>query len=68
MKISAVIIAYNEEANIADAIGSVSFADEIVVVDSNSSDRTTEIAEKDAGTAARSTSLSNFKAMRKSEN
>ena len=45
MKISAVIIAFNEEANIADAIESVSFADEIVVVDSNSSDRTTEIAE-----------------------
>ena len=44
MKISACIIAYNEEKNIADAVKSVSWADEILVVDSNSADRTTEIA------------------------
>ena len=45
MKISAVIITLNEERNIADAIGSVDWADEIVVVDSGSEDRTREIAE-----------------------
>jgi glycosyltransferase involved in cell wall biosynthesis len=45
MKISAVIIAFNEEEKIADAIKSVGWADEIVVVDSESTDRTRDIAE-----------------------
>lgn len=45
MKISAVIIAGNEEAKIGDAIRSVDWADEVLVVDSESSDRTAEIAE-----------------------
>jgi glycosyltransferase involved in cell wall biosynthesis len=43
-KISAYIICYNEERNIADAVKSVLWADEVVVVDSFSSDRTAEIA------------------------
>ncbi len=46
MKISAVIITYNEEKNIEDAIRSVSWADEIVVVDSESTDRTRDLAEE----------------------
>ncbi len=46
MKISATIITFNEAANIADAILSLSWADEIVVVDSESTDKTFEIAEK----------------------
>ncbi len=45
MKISAVIIAFNEQKNIAEALESVAWADEIIVVDSESSDRTREIAE-----------------------
>jgi glycosyltransferase involved in cell wall biosynthesis len=45
VKISAVIIAFNEERLIADAIASVAWADEILVIDSESSDRTREIAE-----------------------
>jgi len=45
VKISAVIITFNEEANIADAIKSLEWADEIIIVDSESSDRTREIAE-----------------------
>lgn len=44
MKISAAIISYNEEKNIADAIKSVEWADEVIVVDSRSEDRTREIA------------------------
>lgn len=44
-KISAYIISYNEELNIADAVKSVLWADEVVVVDSFSSDRTAEIAD-----------------------
>lgn len=43
--VSAFIIAYNEEEKIADCIRSVSFCDEVVVVDSFSTDRTAEIAE-----------------------
>ncbi len=46
IKLSAVIITYNEERNIARCIESVkSFADEILVVDSNSTDNTVPIAE-----------------------
>lgn len=46
VKISAVIIAFNEEKKIADAIKSVAWADEIIVVDSESTDRTREISEQ----------------------
>jgi len=45
-KISAIIPTLNEEIHIADAIKSVSFADEIIVIDSFSADKTIEIAEK----------------------
>ncbi|QOD61750.1 glycosyltransferase family 2 protein [Polaribacter haliotis] len=45
-KISAIIPTLNEEIHIADAIKSVSFADEIIVIDSFSTDKTVEIAEK----------------------
>ena len=44
MKISATIITFNEEPNIKAACESVAWADEIVVVDSESTDRTREIA------------------------
>lgn len=43
-KISVYIIAYNQEHKIEEAIKSVLWADEIVLVDSNSRDRTAEIA------------------------
>jgi len=45
VKISAVIITFNEESNIEDAIRSVNWADEVLVVDSESTDSTREIAE-----------------------
>jgi len=45
VKISAVIITFNEEKNIGDAIRSLSWADEVIVVDSESTDRTREVAE-----------------------
>jgi glycosyltransferase involved in cell wall biosynthesis len=44
MRISATIVTLNEERNIARAIGSLECADEIVVVDSGSWDRTRAIA------------------------
>ncbi len=46
MKISATIITCNEERNIARAIESLRCCDEILVVDSGSTDRTVEIAQK----------------------
>jgi glycosyltransferase involved in cell wall biosynthesis len=46
MKISATIITFNEERNIPRAIESLRCADEVVVVDSGSTDRTVEIASK----------------------
>ena len=45
-KISAIIPTLNEEIHIAEAIKSVSFADEIIIIDSFSEDKTLEIAEK----------------------
>lgn len=46
MKISAVIITYNEEQNIEACLKSVSFCDEIVVVDSGSADGTLALIKK----------------------
>ena len=46
MKISAAIITFNEERNISRAIESLRCCDEIVVVDSGSTDRTVELAVK----------------------
>ncbi|HBG05007.1 MAG: glycosyl transferase family 2 [Geobacteraceae bacterium GWC2_58_44] len=43
MKITATIITLNEESFIGDCLESLDFADEIIVVDSGSSDRTAEI-------------------------
>lgn len=46
MKISATIIVRNEEDNIANVCETVSWVDEIVIVDSDSSDKTVEIARR----------------------
>jgi glycosyltransferase involved in cell wall biosynthesis len=46
MKITATIITRDEERNIARAIESLRCCDEILIVDSGSTDRTTELAEK----------------------
>src|ERR1041385_3892449 len=47
MKITATVITFNEEHNIARAIESLSsFADEVLVVDSESTDNTVEIARR----------------------
>jgi glycosyltransferase involved in cell wall biosynthesis len=42
--LSLIVITKNEEASVARCLGSLRFADEIIVVDSGSSDRTVEIA------------------------
>lgn len=46
MKLSAVIIARNEEKNITACIKSLGFADEIILMDNNSTDNTAKIAIK----------------------
>lgn len=45
-KISVVISAYNEERKLPACLTSVSFADEIIIVDNQSTDKTSEIAKK----------------------
>src|SRR3974377_1146335 len=45
LTLSVVIITLNEEANLARTLASVAWADEIVVLDSGSTDRTREVAE-----------------------
>lgn len=45
-KITAIIPTLNEEIHIEEAIKSVGFADEIIVIDSYSTDKTLELAEK----------------------
>lgn len=45
-KITAIIPTYNEEHNIDEVIESVLFADEIMIVDSYSTDKTVELARK----------------------
>ena len=45
-KISGVIIAKNEEDMIEEALESISFCDELIVIDNNSKDKTSELAEK----------------------
>lgn len=44
--LSVVVLALNEERNIHDCLSSVGWADEILVVDSGSTDRTAEIARR----------------------
>ncbi len=44
--LSVVISAYNEEAKIKDCLESVNWADEIILIDNSSTDKTVEIAKK----------------------
>ncbi|WP_375237845.1 glycosyltransferase, partial [Aurantibacter sp.] len=44
--ITVIIPTYNEEAYIKEAIQSVKFASQIIVIDSNSTDNTAEIAKQ----------------------
>ncbi|HCE49092.1 MAG TPA: hypothetical protein DEQ86_02735 [Candidatus Jacksonbacteria bacterium] len=46
MKLSAIVIAKNAASKIKDCLESLKFADEIIVVDSGSTDKTKELAEK----------------------
>lgn len=46
MHLSAIVITFNEESNIGDCLESISWVDEIIVVDALSQDRTCEIARR----------------------
>ncbi|MEE9187265.1 MAG: glycosyltransferase, partial [Bacteroidota bacterium] len=45
-RLSVIVITHNEEKNIGDCLASVQWVDEIVVVDSQSTDRTVELASR----------------------
>jgi len=45
LSLSVVIVTFNEEANLGRTLASVAWADEVIVIDSGSTDRTREIAE-----------------------
>lgn len=45
--VSAILITRDEEKNVGDCLASLAFADEIVVVDSGSTDRTEEVCRRD---------------------
>lgn len=64
MELSVILITRNEEANIADCLASVSFASEIVVVDSGSTDRTVEIAQAAGAKAIRTSDWPGFGAQK----
>ena len=49
MKISAIVLTKNSEGLVTDCLASISWADEIVVIDDHSSDKTCEIARKVGG-------------------
>lgn len=59
-KISIAIIAHNEARNLPRALGSVQWADEIVVVDTSSTDETGEIARRRGAKVAVQPNLSNL--------
>jgi len=59
-KVSAVIIAKNEEKMIGDCLESLIWADEIVVIDTGSTDNTSEIAKKYQARVVTYTSGKNF--------
>jgi glycosyltransferase involved in cell wall biosynthesis len=52
-RLSVVVITYNEEKNIERCLRSVRFADEVILVDSFSSDRTVELAKDSVDTLLR---------------
>lgn len=45
-RLSAIVITYNEKDNISDCLESINWADEIIVLDSNSEDNTVQISKR----------------------
>jgi glycosyltransferase involved in cell wall biosynthesis len=64
MKVSAVIITKNEEAMLPDCLRSLDWVDEIVVLDSGSTDRTLELARAAGAKVSQSTDWPGFGAQK----
>ena len=64
MGLSVVLITLDEEAKIAGCLASVSFADEVIVVDSGSTDRTVALAESAGAKVVRTTDWPGFGAQK----
>lgn len=63
-KLSVVVLTKNEEKNIAACLDSVRWADEIIVIDDNSTDKTIEIAKKYTGNVIIHSLINNFSEQR----
>src|SRR5690606_32935445 len=63
-KISALLITYNEERNIEKFLEEAWYADEIIIVDSESTDRTAEIAKKHPKVVFMTRKFDNFTAQK----
>ncbi len=63
MNISVLILTYDESVNLPDCLASVLFSDDVVVLDSGSTDQTTQIAEA-AGAAVLTRPFDNYAAQR----
>lgn len=64
IKISAIAIAFNEEARIQSYLDSLWFADEIIIVDSHSTDKTADIALKNEKVRLFQRDFDNFSAQK----
>lgn len=62
--ISAVILTKNEEKNISECLKTLSFCDERIVIDDNSSDKTREVAKKEGAIVIERSSRGDFAAQR----
>jgi glycosyltransferase involved in cell wall biosynthesis len=60
MSLSVVVITFNEAANLRECLGSVSFADELVVLDSGSTDDTVALARECGARVAQTTDWPGF--------
>lgn len=64
MKLSAIVIARNEEARIERCLSSLEWADEIIVVDNGSTDRTKELARMKGAMVVNADSIGDFAKLR----
>ena len=60
MKISAIVITKNEEKMIRNCLKSISFADEIIVVDTGNTDKTNSIAKKSGARIVKYAGIGSF--------